>query len=83
MAEMKITAKRKPRKCPKCRCAKATSITGENIKQILLKIWKYDNIIVGEMVTTESKYQDYVIALGRQDKFSKREHIILLSGAPT
>ena len=27
----------------------------------------------GEMVTTESKYQDYVIALGRQDKFSNRE----------
>ena len=25
------------------------------------------------MVTTESKYRDYVIALGRQDKFSNRE----------
>ena len=25
------------------------------------------------MVTTESKYRDYVIAPGRQDKFSNRE----------
>ena len=30
-------------------------------------------MIFGEMVTTESKYQDYVFALGRQNKFSNRE----------